>query len=72
MNCPYCGIEMTIGMIEGDGRMSLIWREYGEKIGWLDRVLKKKNVIAEAHVFGKSAVGAYKCEECNKIIIELH
>ena len=76
MNCPYCNNEMVKGVIQGDGRESLKWIEDGGKKGLIDRmadVLDGKNIIAKGHNYSltRTTIEGYKCNICNKIIIDL-
>lgn len=68
MKCPYCGAEMEKGLIHGHNELNWI---KGEK----RRVFASSNVHKDAIVLSElsfrkgSAVVAYNCGTCKKIII---
>ncbi len=71
MNCPYCGREMEVGVIQS--RDAVVWTK--ETVGGLFAPLRRKQsdgavVLSEFHAFSGSAVRAYLCRECRKVLID--
>ncbi|MPQ34182.1 hypothetical protein E4V42_22615 [Clostridium estertheticum] len=76
MICPYCNNDMTKGVVQGSGRASLKWIEDKKKMGLIDKMINDidgKNIIAKGHnnSLKKTTIESYKCNICNKIIIDL-
>lgn len=69
MNCPYCQKEMEAGLIEGS--QALHWyrglkrRRTGIFIPEEDKLL-----LSEMDMLRGSAVLAYRCPDCKKLLID--
>lgn len=61
-NCPYCQSELEKGSVDS-GRYSFKWHK--ESIGLLEKI-----TVFGGEVLSRDArVEAYRCIDCNKIII---
>ena len=69
MVCPYCGKETEKGIIESD--IELNWKS-GEKRTLLGNAEFHEGavVLSERSFLKGSAVVAYLCRECKKVIID--
>ena len=72
MKCPYCGKEMVLGYIQG--RDDVVWSERKRMVAALPSM--NSNAIylgenAEKGPFSGTAVEAYRCVECKKLIVDL-
>lgn len=69
MRCPYCNIEMEKGIIESNQEIS--WKP-GEKRRIIGRADFHKGsvVLSELSLLKGSAVAAYICKDCKKVIID--
>lgn len=68
MDCPYCGKEMISGYIATDG---------SNRLGWITKFHKsiiKQVFRTDYETFCKdwSHVKTHRCENCNKMIIDLN
>lgn len=75
MICPYCNQEMKEGIIEADGRKSVIWVERNKKRGLISKIMKRDCIVLAQAWIVNSAIISYYCYNCEKIIInrkELH
>jgi Domain of unknown function (DUF6487) len=63
--CPYCKGELTEGFIYG-GRYSFKW--YTEDMNFF----AKHTVFGGESLSSNPKVKCYKCNNCNKIIIDLN
>lgn len=68
MNCPYCGKEMELGSIQS--KKALCWYP-GEKrrIVGPAKYFEGAVTLSDFHITG-SAVRAYLCRDCGKIVID--
>ena len=68
MNCPYCGKEMELGSIQS--KKALCWYP-GEKrrIVGPAKYFEGAVTLSDFHITG-SAVRAYLCRSCEKIVID--
>ena len=70
--CPYCGKDMLMGELNGDGRSSVRFESENDKLSFLDRMVTEKGEVTSAkHTYmGKFHIPALYCEYCEKIIID--
>lgn len=69
MNCPYCQSELIPGFIYGD-RYALKWLPEDKPLaGGIFAVGGEQ--IGTKSPFSRPRVKGYKCNNCNKIIIDL-
>ena len=69
MKCPYCNIEMEQGFIQSPQEIS--WKK-GEKRPLLGRAQFHEGsvILSELSFIKGSAVTAYLCRACRKVIID--
>ena len=70
MLCPYCGKEMGKGLIQSP--QELAWLK-GEKRRLLSRAAFHKDsvVLSELSLLRGSAVEAWLCRDCGKVVIDI-
>ena len=68
MKCPYCNEEMVKGYIQC--RDGVDWTEKKQVIAALSALGKGRTSLANGAAEDNSAVYAYKCEKCKKVIID--
>ena len=69
MICPYCNQEMKEGIIEADGRKSVIWVEKNKKRGLISKIMKKDCIVLDKASVINCEVTSHYCNNCEKIII---
>ena len=69
--CPYCQSGLTEGLIECDGRSSLLWVEKGVKRGFLSKAFKKDCIVLGKTNYRRIQVESNYCEPCEKIIVDI-
>lgn len=68
MNCQYCGKEMELGVISS--RHEIAWVK-GEKKPVLNASFHPGSVVLSKLSFTNgSAVAAYLCRDCQKVVID--
>ena len=72
MNCPYCGNEMELGLIES--KYQIIWTKGPSKRPFIQTRVPKGSVILAKQdlksLFTGCAVKAFVCRSCKKVIID--
>ncbi len=68
MKCLYCGKEMTLGYIQC--RDGVYWTLKKQLIASLSSLGKESTPLANGAADNSSAVFAFKCGACKKIIID--
>ena len=67
MKCPYCNEEMVKGYIQC--RDGVDWTEKKQVIAALSALGKGRTSLANGAAEDNSAVYAYKCEKCKKVLM---
>ena len=69
MKCPYCKKEMELGFIQSPQEIS--WKK-GDKRPLLGRAQfhERSVILSELSFLKGSAVTAFLCRECKKVIID--
>ena len=70
MNCPYCGKEMKKGIMSGDGRQGITWKEGDKKASFIDKLGGGCNVTAAKWNLTQFTIEADYCPDCKKMIID--
>lgn len=69
MRCPYCGGEMEKGLIESNHEIN--WKKRNRRSFFGNADFHKDSVVLSGLSFIKgSAVVAYLCRKCQKVIID--
>ena len=69
MKCPYCNSEMILGYIQC--RDGVSWSEKMRLIAAIPPLSSSSIILSSGEgAFSGSAVEAYRCAECKKIIID--
>ena len=69
MKCPYCGKEMEKGLIHGRNEINWIKGEK-RRIFASSEIHNDAVVLSELSFMKGSAVVAYNCKDCKKILID--
>lgn len=67
MNCPYCNREMESGVIQSPNEIA--WKKKKALIFGAAMLQESSVVLSEVSFFKGSAVTAYLCRHCKKVII---
>ena len=71
MTCPYCQKEMEKGLIQSPHEIA--WLKGEKKHLFAKASLHEDSVVlSELDFWQGSAVTAYLCRDCGKVIIDLH
>ena len=70
MDCPFCGKEMKKGILSGDGRSPVTWKQGDRKAGFVDRIVGAGTVKAARRTLTTFTVEAYYCPDCRKMIFD--
>ena len=68
MQCPYCGEEMTSGIVQSARRIFFTDKE--QKNWLLPDVACKDEVLLTAHNWTRPTCNAHNCTHCRKVIID--
>jgi hypothetical protein len=70
MECPYCKKEMREGILSGDARQGVCWKEGEKKASVIDKVVGSCKVTAAKVGLSTFTIPAHFCEDCKKMIID--
>ena len=70
MKCPFCGLQMLKGVLSGDGRSCVRWKEGDEKANLLDSISDCGKVTAAKYTLTSFTVETYYCPICKKMIFD--
>ena len=70
MKCPFCGKEMLRGILSGDGRCPVTWKQGDRKTGFVDRLLGVGTVTAAKTNLAAFTIEAWYCSGCHKMIFD--
>ncbi len=70
MICPYCNKEMKKGVLSGDGRSTVSWKEGDKKANFWDKIGGVCNVDAMKYTLATFSAEAHYCPDCKKMIID--
>ncbi len=70
MLCPYCGKEMKIGIMSGDGRQGITWKEGEGRAGLIDKLYGSGKITAAKWKLTQFTIEANFCPDCKKMIID--
>ena len=70
MLCPYCGKEMKTGLIHGDGRGSIYWKEGTKNKTFTEWLGGSGKITAVKHKWTFFRIESHFCSQCRKMIIE--
>ncbi len=68
MKCPYCDHEMTLGYIQS--RDGVYWTLKKQLVAALSFLGKESTSLTNGAADNSSAVYAYKCGDCKKVIVD--
>lgn len=68
MKCPYCNEEMELGVIPS--RLELAWFKGVERPKLGAKFHKDSVVLSKLSFMEGSAVAAYLCRKCQKVVID--
>ena len=70
MLCPYCGREMKAGILSGDGRSPVAWKQGEKKAGLMDAIVGSGTVTAARRTLTTFTVESWYCPDCKKMIFD--
>lgn len=70
MNCPFCGKEMLTGILSGDGRSPVTWKQGSRKAGWIDQIVGSGTVTAAKRNLATFTIESSFCPDCRKMIFD--
>ncbi len=70
MNCPFCGKEMLKGILSGDGRSAVSWKQGDSKAGLMDRIVGSGMVTAAKRSLATFTIESFFCPDCRKMIFD--
>ena len=70
MICPYCKNEMQKGILSGDGRAPVTWKQGAEKTKLIDRIVGSGTVTAARRTLATFTIEAFFCPDCRKMIFD--
>lgn len=69
MECPYCKKEMKKGILSGDARQGISWKEGDKKASMFDKLGGSHCLTAAKSNLSTFKIVAYFCSDCKKMII---
>lgn len=70
MICPFCGSEMEKGILSGDGRSPVTWKQGDRKTGAMDKIVGLGTVTAAKRTLAAFTIESFFCRECRKMIFD--
>ena len=70
MICPFCGKEMRDGILSGDGRSPVTWKQGEKKAGLIDKITGAGTVTAAKRNLVTFTIEARYCPDCHKMIFD--
>jgi len=70
MTCPCCGREMKAGILSGDGRSPVTWKQGEKKAGLMDAIVGSGTVTAARRTLTTFTVESWYCPDCKKMIFD--
>ena len=70
MICPFCGKEMRKGILSGDGRSAVTWKEGDRKAPLMERIVGTGTVTAAKHTLTTFTIESYFCADCRKMLFD--
>ena len=70
MVCPFCGKEMSKGILSGDGRCAVRWKAGNKKKGFMDTLSDSGRITAAKHTLSVFTIESYYCPSCKKMIFD--
>ena len=70
MNCPFCKKEMRKGILSGDGRTPVTWKQGNRKTGLMNKLTGVGTVTAAKRNLVAFTIDACYCPDCHKMIFD--
>ena len=70
MNCPWCGREMQVGEIQGDGRRCVRFYPEGVKYTMGDILCGIGRLLAVKNKWSVFHLPAHYCGHCKRMVVE--
>ena len=70
MTCPFCGNEMEKGILSGDGRSPVSWKQGGKKTGTMEKIVGSGTVTAARRTLTAFTIESFFCRGCRKMIFD--
>lgn len=70
MKCPYCNNVMTKGIISGDGRSPVTWKEGNKKANFLDKLGGGVMLKLSKKTISTFEIESFYCNKCHIMMFE--
>ena len=70
MICPFCGSEMERGILSGDGRSPVVWKQGDKKTSTRDKLVGIETVTAAKRTLASFTIESFFCRKCQKMIFD--
>ena len=70
MTCPYCGKQMLKGILSGDGRSPVTWKQGEKMAGVIDRIVGSGVVTAAKRTLTMFTIETWFCPSCKKMVFD--
>ncbi|MCM1579534.1 MAG: PF20097 family protein [Ruminococcus sp.] len=70
MTCPFCGGDMRKGVISGDGRSGVYFKEGEKKAAFTDKLGDKGKLTAVKYSLAVFEIEAFFCGKCRKMVFD--
>lgn len=68
MKCPYCGNEMTSGIVQSARHIFFTTKPH--KNWFTPNTVGNKDIVLSSHNWTRPTGDAYHCDECKKVVID--
>ena len=70
VTCPFCGKQMEAGILSGDGRSPVTWKQGNKKAGLMDIISGAGTVTAAKRTLTAFTIETRYCPDCRRMIFE--
>ena len=70
MVCPFCGKEMSKGILSGNGKSTVRWKIGDKKADFYDTLSDSGRITAAKYRLLVFTIEAYYCSSCKKMIFD--
>ncbi len=70
MICPFCRKQMNAGILSGDGRCPVTWKQGEKKAGIMDKVAGTGTVTAAKRTLTSFTIETWYCPDCHRMIFD--
>ncbi len=71
MICPFCGNEMEAGILSGDPRAGVVWKQGSKRADFIDRFVGDAYAVDAARLtLAAFTIETWYCFGCKKMIFD--